>query len=170
MIAPLAKFLDWSVIQLMTLMAPIDDLGWKTARSSAPGYKAGEDGPWSLKEGINSAESPVIRGRSILANRVQFLICVFVLIAASGLAAGTNDAVVKDSNSKAVKDVAETKADATTERGDFIRPQAGTLAPPNSPTTAAGIGAGWVNQGEEGPASVRPGLRQVSVGEEAQRK
>jgi hypothetical protein len=46
-----------------------------------------------------------------LANRVQFLICVFVLIAVSGPAAGVNDAVGKDSSSKAVKDVEEAKVD-----------------------------------------------------------
>ncbi len=47
-----------------------------------------------------------------MANRVQFFICVFVLIAVSGLAAGTNDAVVKDSSSaNAVKDIAEAKVD-----------------------------------------------------------
>jgi hypothetical protein len=46
-----------------------------------------------------------------MANRVQSLICVFVLIAVSSLAAGTNDAVVKDSISKAVKDVVEAKVD-----------------------------------------------------------
>jgi hypothetical protein len=46
-----------------------------------------------------------------MTNRVQFLICVFVLIAGSGLAAGTNDAVVRDSSSKAVKDVVEAKVD-----------------------------------------------------------
>ena len=47
-----------------------------------------------------------------MANRVQFLICVFVLIAGSGLAAGTTDTVMKDSRSgNAVKDIAEAKVD-----------------------------------------------------------
>lgn len=55
---------------------------------------------------------PAIQARSVMANRVQFFICVFVLIAVSGLAAGTNDAVVKDSSSaNAVKDIAEAKVD-----------------------------------------------------------
>ena len=47
-----------------------------------------------------------------MTNRVQFLICVFVLIAGSGLATGTNDTVMKDSSSaNAVKDIAEAKVD-----------------------------------------------------------
>src|ERR1035441_5988543 len=50
--------------------------------------------------------------RSKMTNRVQFLICVFVLIAGSGLATGTNDTVMKDSSSaNAVKDIAEAKVD-----------------------------------------------------------
>ncbi|MGB8371294.1 MAG: phosphatase PAP2 family protein [Limisphaerales bacterium] len=47
-----------------------------------------------------------------MTNRVQFLICVFVLIAGSGLATGTNDTVMKDSSSgNAVKDIAEAMVD-----------------------------------------------------------
>ena len=46
-----------------------------------------------------------------MANRAQLLICVFVLIAGSGRAAGTNDTVMKDSNTNAVEDIAEAKVD-----------------------------------------------------------
>src|SRR5208283_1637609 len=71
---------------------------------------------------------PAIQARSKMANRVQFLICGFVLIAGSALAAGTNDAVVKDSHSKAVEDVAEAKVDpavydSLVGRYDFDNPR-----------------------------------------------
>lgn len=60
-----------------------------------------------------------------MTNRVQFLICVFVLITGSALAAGTNDTVMKDSsNGNAVKDIAEAKVapavyDSLVGRYDF---------------------------------------------------
>jgi membrane-associated phospholipid phosphatase len=47
-----------------------------------------------------------------MTNRVPFLICVFVLIAGSGLATGTNDKVMKDSTSGyAVKNIAQVMVD-----------------------------------------------------------
>jgi len=48
-----------------------------------------------------------------MANRVQFLNWVFVLIAGVGLTAGTNEAVVKASNSEAPEDIAQPKLDPT---------------------------------------------------------
>ena len=47
-----------------------------------------------MKAKPSSVESPVIQVSAKMANRVQFLICVLVLIARASLAAGTNDAVV----------------------------------------------------------------------------
>src|SRR6266436_6322765 len=56
---------------------------------------------------------PAIQARSKMTNRVQFLICVFILIAGSGRATGTNDPVMQDSSSSgnAVNDIAEAKVD-----------------------------------------------------------
>ena len=47
-----------------------------------------------------------------MINHVQFFICIFVLIAVSALATGTNDTAMQDSSSgNAVKDIAEAKVD-----------------------------------------------------------
>ncbi len=46
-----------------------------------------------------------------MTNRVQCLIYVFLFIAFSGLATGTNEAIVKESNSQALKGVADARVD-----------------------------------------------------------
>jgi len=47
-----------------------------------------------------------------MTNRVQFLICVFVLMAGSVLATGTNDTIMPDSSTgNTVKDIAEAQVD-----------------------------------------------------------